>query len=97
MFGPQKSRVDVIGGLRASSERRPNRSSSIQSICGNDASLGRACVRLPSFWVTPDSDVTLSLKIVANAGSSAAAGVVPGAWSSSARYFKRRRVGVWPQ
>lgn len=83
---PRNRELMVTGGLRLRiAERRSNCSSSIRSICGNDALLGRAGVRLPSFWVTPDSDVTLSLMIVANAGSSAATGVVPGAWSSSAR------------
>ena len=30
--------------------------------------------------VTPDSDVTRRMKVMTNAGTAAAAGVVPGAW-----------------
>jgi hypothetical protein len=49
--------------------------------CGaNDAGSGELCIRWRSLRVTPDSDVTRKTKNMANAGNSAAAGVVPGAW-----------------
>ena len=41
---------------------------------------GELRIRWRSLRVTPDSDVTRNSKNMANAGSSAAAGVVPGAW-----------------
>lgn len=37
-------------------------------------------MRLWSLWVTPDSDVTTRLTTTPKAGSTAAAGVVSGAW-----------------
>ena len=46
----------------------------------NDAGSGELRIRWRSLRVTPDSDVTRKTKNMANAGSSAAAGVVPGAW-----------------
>jgi len=41
---------------------------------------GERCIRWRYVRVTPDSDVTRKTESMANAGSSAAAGVVPGAW-----------------
>jgi hypothetical protein len=41
---------------------------------------GEVRMRWRSLRVTPDSDVTSKTESMANAGSSAAAGVVPGAW-----------------
>jgi hypothetical protein len=89
----------VSGSLRVEvAEKLTNHGTYMQPIRSRKLrSLGGACVRLSFLWVTPDSDVTLSAEIVTNAGSSVAAVVVPGAWWMSARCFKRRRAGVWPQ
>ena len=46
----------------------------------NDAGSEELCIRWRSLRVTPDSDVNRKTKNMANAGSSAAAGLVPGAW-----------------
>ena len=59
-------------------------------------------IRPSSLPVTRDSDVIRKVKEMANAGSSAAAGVVTGAWTwafalESSRCLKRRRVGVWSE
>lgn len=47
----------------------------------NYASSGELDIRLTSLPVTRDSNVSCKVKEMANAGSSAAAGVVPGAWT----------------
>ena len=59
-------------------------------------------IRPSSLPVTRDSDVIRKVKEMTNAGSSAAAGVVTGAWTwacalESSRCLKRRRVGVWSE
>jgi len=57
------------------------RSPEITFISGADAAgSGELCRRQWSLRVTPDSDVTRKAKDMANAGSPAAAGAVPGAW-----------------
>ena len=48
----------------------------VQTMCGS----GELRIRWRYVRVTPDSDVNREMKNMANAGSSAAAGVVPGAW-----------------
>ena len=69
----------------------------------NYAGSGELDIRSTSLPVTRDSDVIRKVKEMTNAGSSAAAGVVTGAWiwtlvvRGSSRCFKRRRVGVWPE
>ncbi len=47
----------------------------------NYAGSGELDIRLASLPVTRDSDVSCMLKVMTNAGSSAAAGVVLGAWT----------------
>lgn len=47
----------------------------------NYAGSGELDIRLAFLPVTRDSDVSCKMKEMANAGSSAAAGVVPGAWN----------------
>jgi hypothetical protein len=69
----------------------------------NYAGSGEPDIRPTSLPVTRDSDVIREMEEMTNAGSSAAAGVVIGAWiwtlavHESSRCFKRRRVGVWPE
>ena len=46
----------------------------------DDVRSGELRIRWRFLRVTPDSDVKRKTKSMANAGSSAAAGVVPGAW-----------------
>ena len=48
--------------------------------CGNYAVPEGRTYGCGVLGVTPDSDVTREVKIVTNAGTAAAAGVVPGAW-----------------
>ena len=68
----------------------------------NYAGSGELDIQPNPLPVTRDSDVIRKVKDLTNAGSSAAAGVVSGAWTwafmahESSRCFKRRRVGVWP-
>jgi hypothetical protein len=69
----------------------------------NYAGSGELDIQPTFLPVTRDSDVIRKVEELTNAGSSAAAGVVTGAWiwvltpPESSRCFKRRRVGVWPE
>jgi hypothetical protein len=61
--------------------RSPEMIAESQTICDrNYAGSGELDIRLKFLPVTRDSDVSRKVKGMANAGSSAVAGVVPGAW-----------------
>ena len=77
---------------------------------GNYAASGEADIRQQARGVTPASDVNDWTKVKTNTGTTAAAGVVTGAWRWSAgcdnadatdypvgRAAKRRSGGVWPK
>ena len=64
--------------------RSPEIVTSPNATCGgNYAGSGELDIRLSSLPVTRDSNVIRMVKVITNAGSSAAAGVVTGAWNWS--------------